>query len=107
MKAPTECKSIVEVRHEIDILDREIIKLIGKRFEYVKVAARFKSNNQEVKAPERFKAMLLKRREWAQAEGLNPSAIEKLYVDLVNHFINEELQLWKKESPDDGLLTEK
>lgn len=39
--------------------------------------------------------MLLQRREWAQAEGLNADAIEKLYSDLVQHFIAEELKGWK------------
>ncbi|AZE49282.1 Isochorismate pyruvate-lyase [Pseudomonas chlororaphis] len=32
---------------------------------------------------------------WAQAEGLNADAIEKLYSDLVQHFIAEELKGWK------------
>ena len=39
--------------------------------------------------------MLLQRREWATEEGLNPDAIEKMYTDLVNHFIEEELKFWK------------
>lgn len=97
MKEPVDCDSIVAVRNEIDRLDRELVKLIGRRFEYVKAAAKFKSDNREVRAPERFKAMLLKRREWAQEEGLNPDAIEKLFADLVNHFIAEELRLWKNQ----------
>jgi isochorismate pyruvate lyase len=39
--------------------------------------------------------MLAKRREWAASEGLNPDAVEKLYTDLVNHFIEEEMARWK------------
>ena len=35
------------------------------------------------------------RREWAIEEGLNPEAIEKLYSDLVKHFIEEEIKHWK------------
>ena len=42
--------------------------------------------------------MLLKRREWAEAEGLNADAIEQMYTELVNHFISEELDEWKKGS---------
>lgn len=38
--------------------------------------------------------MLLTRRKWAEAEGLNPDAIEKMYSDLVNHFIAEEMKHW-------------
>jgi len=39
--------------------------------------------------------MLTQRREWATAAGLSAAAIEKMYRDLVNHFINEEMSHWK------------
>ena len=48
-----------------------------------------------VRASKRFQAMLQQRRVWAEAEGLNPDVIEKLYRDLVNHFIEEEMKHWK------------
>jgi hypothetical protein len=38
--------------------------------------------------------MLEMRREWAQSEGLNPDVIAKMYSDLVNHFIEEEMKLF-------------
>lgn len=84
-----------EIRAEIDQLDQAVIALLGKRFKYVLAAARFKTSQASVRAPERFKAMLLQRRQWAAAEGLNPDAIEKLYSDLVNHFIDEEMKHWQ------------
>jgi isochorismate pyruvate lyase len=42
--------------------------------------------------------MLQQRRSWALAVGLNPDAIEKMYRDLVNHFIDEEMVRWQLES---------
>ena len=39
--------------------------------------------------------MLATRRDWAAAEGLNPDAIEKMYSDLVQHFIAEEMKHWQ------------
>lgn len=95
MKTPADCSNLQEIRLEIDRIAREIIKLIGKRFEYVKAASKFKTDENSVKAPERFKSMLQQRRDWAEAEGLNADAIEKLYRDLVNYFIDEELKHWK------------
>jgi isochorismate pyruvate lyase len=95
MKQPEDCQNIEEIRTEIDKLDREIIALIGKRFNYVKAAAKFKTSTTDVKAPERFKSMLEQRRLWAEAEKLNPDVIDKIYRDLVNYFINEELDSWK------------
>lgn len=95
MKAPDECSDIQEVREEIDIIDREVIEALSKRFQYVIAAARFKTSEASVKAPDRFQAMLQQRREWAQEAGLNADVVEKLYRDLVNHFIEEELKEFK------------
>ncbi len=96
MKKATECENMSEIRTEIDTLDRQIVHLIGQRFEYVKTASKFKTSKTSVKAPERFKEMLITRREWAIEEGLSPDAIEKLYSDLVKHFIEEEMKHWKQ-----------
>lgn len=95
MKKPELCENINEIRFHIDAIDKHIVELIGERAQYVKVASKFKVNEETVKAPERFKAMLLQRRSWAVEEGLNPDVIEKMYADLVNYFINEELNDWK------------
>ncbi|MCC3509568.1 MAG: isochorismate lyase [Microcoleus sp. PH2017_17_BER_D_A] len=98
MKDPDQCANIHEVREEIDIIDREVIDALSKRFQYVIAAARFKTSEASVRAPDRFQAMLQQRREWALESGLNPDVVEKLYRDLVNHFIEEELKRYKSES---------
>lgn len=95
MKAPNECLNMQDIRAEIDVIDRQIINAFGKRFEYVKAASKFKTSKTSVKAPERFKSMLQQRRIWAEEQGLNPDVIEKLYEDLVNYFIQEELKHWQ------------
>jgi len=97
MKDPDECANIHEVREEIDIIDREVIDALSKRFQYVIAAARFKTSEASVRAPDRFYAMLQQRREWAKESGLNPDVVENLYRDLVNHFIDEELKHYKSE----------
>lgn len=96
MKTAASCENMEEIRKEIDDLDRKVIRLIGQRFKYVQAAAKFKKDENSVKAPERFKSMLEKRREWAIEEGLSPDAIEKMYRDLVNYFISEELKSWNR-----------
>ena len=96
MKEPSACEDMIEIRTEIDNLDKTIIELIGKRFQYVKAASKFKTSEAGVKAPDRFKAMLVQRRLWAEQNGLSPDAIEKMYHDLVTHFIQEELKLFKQ-----------
>ena len=98
MKEPDECSNIQEIRKGIDKIDRQIIAAFGKRFEYVKAAAKFKTSETSVKDPERVNLMLHQRRLWAEEQGLNPDVIEKLYQDLVNYFINEEVKHWQSKS---------
>lgn len=96
MKTPDQCESMVDIRAEIDRLDRQVVALLGQRFAYVKAASKFKTSETTVRAPERLQAMLRQRRVWAEEEGLDADAIEKMYQDLVNHFIDEELKHWKQ-----------
>jgi isochorismate pyruvate lyase len=93
--SPEQCAGMDDIRAEIDRLDRAVVSLIGKRYRYVLAAAKFKTSATSVRAPERFKAMLESRRMWAEQEGLSPDAIERIFSDLVNHFIEEEMQRWK------------
>ena len=93
MKTPDKCADMGDIRAEIDRIDKEVIALLGQRFQYVQAAAQFKTSAESVKAPERLKSMLL----WCfrspaaeGGEGLSPDAIEKMYNDLVGYFIKEE-----------------
>jgi isochorismate pyruvate lyase len=83
---PDECTTMSDIRTEIDFLDRAIITLIGQRSKYLEAAAKLHTPDVTVRSPEQIKTMLLQRREWANAEGVDPDIIEKVYTDLVNHF---------------------
>ncbi len=95
MKPPEECASIEDVRLGIDALDREVIALIGRRARYVEAAARFKTGESSVRAPERRKAMMEARRRWAEEEGLSPEVIEAVYETLVSYFVDREMERWR------------
>ena len=86
---------MADIRAEIDRRDREVVRLFGERFQYVKAAAKFKTSETSVRAPERFAAMLAERRQWAEAEGLSADVVERLFRDLVEHFIAEEMARWR------------
>ena len=96
MKSPEQCENMMDIRTEIDRLDRQVLALLGQRFAYVKAASKFKTSETTVRAPERLQAMLQQRRAWAEEEGLNADAIEKMYQGLVNHFIDEEMKHWNQ-----------
>lgn len=95
-KPPRECRTLAEIRQEIDRIDRGIVRAIGERKQYVMAAAAFKKNTAEVAAPERFAAMLAVRRQWAEEEGISPDVVERLYRDLVGHFVAEEQAHWAR-----------
>ncbi len=92
---PEDCASIQDIRTEIDRIDSQIVAAIAERKGYVQAASKFKTSETAIKAPERLAAMLQQRRLWAAEKGLNPDMIEKLFKDLVQHFIQEEMAHWK------------
>lgn len=96
MKPPEDCASIEDVRESIDGLDREILRLLGQRARYVAAAARFKKDGYSVRAPERQKAMIALRRNWAEEEGLDPDFVEALYRNIVSHFVGREMDHWQE-----------
>ncbi|MBA3635873.1 MAG: isochorismate lyase [Actinomycetota bacterium] len=96
MKYPEDCESIEDVRQGIDALDREIIARLGRRARYVEAAARFKTGESDVRAPDRQRMMLAERRRWAEESGLDPDVIEDIYRTLISYFIDREMQRWRE-----------
>jgi len=93
-KKASECKNITEVRNEIDNIDKAIIELLGKRFDYVKEVVKYKDKtSSSIEASDRRNAVLRERRVLAENAGLNPDVIEKLYADLIEYFIEEEKKI--------------
>ncbi|MBK0004220.1 chorismate mutase [Erwinia sp. S38] len=99
-KKATQCMDMSEIRTEIDRIDHEVISLLGERYEFVKAASQFKKSPDQVKAQSRFDTMLKERRTWAEEQGLSSDLIEKIYRDLVNWFIAEEMKHWEETQPD-------
>ena len=90
MKNSNECNNMDDIRTAIDTIDKKIVKLISQRAEYVHVAAKFKKDKTAVKAPDRVKKMLIQRREWAKENNIDPNVIEKIFLTLVEYFINKK-----------------
>jgi len=90
VKPPEACESIENLRGAIDGLDREVLRLLGSRARYV-AAARSKTDQGGIRAPDRQRAMLVSRRSWAEKEGLDPDFVEGLYRSIVAHFVGREM----------------
>ena len=82
---PTErrCASLEEVRAEIDRLDRAIVPLLASRLDFALQAVRFKSNDDEVRAPARVEMVIANARELAREYGASEAAVEKVYRALI------------------------
>jgi isochorismate pyruvate lyase len=87
MKNPKECKSLPEIRCEIDTLDKEIIKLIAKRLTYAKASSAFKKN---VRDDARIKKVIASRKKWAREKGINPKVIAAIYLLLTDYCVKEQ-----------------
>jgi isochorismate pyruvate lyase len=95
-KKPEDCRNISEIRTEIDAIDKKILKMLGQRFEYVKKVVDFKEKTPDsIVASNRRETVIAQRREWAIENGLSPDAIEEMYRNLIQYFIDEEMKIIK------------
>jgi isochorismate pyruvate lyase len=92
------CKDLNDVRQNIDKIDNQIVKLIAERSYYVKQAASFKKDAEDVKAPNRVEMIIEKVRRLAVDNNLNPNIIEIVYRSMINSFINMELEEYSKKT---------
>lgn len=91
-----QCKSIEEVRENIDRIDNEIIKLIAERTGYVKQIVNFKNTAEDVQATDRKETVIRNVRSKAEEYGANPDMIESLYREMISRFINLEMDELKQ-----------
>lgn len=88
-----QVSSLAEARAAIDLIDAEVIRLLGNRAGYVRQVVNFKKTPEDVRAPARYAEVMRRRRELAEANGLNPDVIEGVYKLLVDNFIQEEMEM--------------
>jgi isochorismate pyruvate lyase len=94
-KKPNDCKTVDEIRKEIDKIDKHIILLFSERHKYVEEIVKFKHDEAGIVAQERKSQVIDQRRNWAAENGLNPDTFEKIYTLLVESNIEHELEILK------------
>jgi chorismate mutase-like protein len=96
-KKACECKSIEEIRAQIDNIDRELVSMFAERFEYVKEVVKYKEKTEDaVVAIERKNFVIKQRAEWAKELGLDPEMFAKIFEQLIDHYISKEMELIKE-----------
>ena len=88
------CKSMKEVREEIDRLDRAIVPLLVERVGYIEQAAHIKQTRDAVRDEARIDDVLAKTRASAEAAGGHTDMVETIYRTLVEWSIAHEFDVF-------------
>ncbi|OGS55783.1 MAG: chorismate mutase [Erythrobacter sp. RIFCSPHIGHO2_12_FULL_63_10] len=95
-KRPEECATMAEVREGVDALDRELVALLERRFDYMRAAARIKQSRDAVRDEARKAVVIAAARAEAQARDLPSDAIADMWERLVEGSIAFELDEWDR-----------
>ena len=80
--------TIEEIRSDIDVIDFQIIELLGKRTELVSHLAGLKKGVDQVRDPAREQKVLNRVRDIAVKKGFAPDVTEEIYRILFGHFVD-------------------
>lgn len=84
------CRTLGEVRTNIDRIDDQILRLMAERSRYVAQAGRFKTSAANVRDDVRIRQILTRIREKAKQAGVNPDIAEATFRAMVEGFTAEE-----------------
>ena len=84
MKTASACRNLEDVRAAVNAIDRDIVKLLGKRAKYAMAALRFKTDVSQVADPAHRKRLFAQRREWAAAQGVNAKMVQAIFQAIVD-----------------------
>ncbi len=86
-----ECKTLDELRKEVDKVDEKIVELIAVRNDYIKQAAKFKHTVEEIKADDRIEDVLNHVRHKALTLGVSPNMVADLYKNMIDAMVETEI----------------
>jgi isochorismate pyruvate lyase len=89
-KPAKDCKTLAELRAEIDRIDRELVRLIAERSGFVRRAAELKTRREEILDPERIAAILAEIKREAEKLGLDPEVAQETFRAMIDRFVAYE-----------------
>ena len=91
IRAPAQCRSLSEVRAEIDRLDGALVDLMAERFGYVERAWQLKLvEKAEANVPWRNQQVIDKVRARARQQGVSPDLCEALWRQMIGWNVQYE-----------------
>ncbi len=95
--APSECRTMQEVRQGVDALDRALVTLLTERQGYMDAAARIKPERGAVRDEARIEDVVAKVKAAARAGGLSETIAEPVWRILIERCIAYEFEVWDRE----------
>lgn len=96
---PQDCRSMPELRSQIDRLDRALVALIAERLGYIARAAELKTARSAVHDQSRIDDVIAKVRTAAWAHRVDPDFVETIWRTLVDRSIAHEFRLFDAKTP--------
>jgi isochorismate pyruvate lyase len=91
---PELCQSMTEVRSGIDQLDAEVVRLLARRFAYMRAAARIKPSRDTVRDEARKVQVVANAENLASELGIPAALVRELWERLVEGSIAYEFEAW-------------
>ena len=92
------CRTMTEVRREIDRIDRALVALLAERQKYVEQAGRTKADRSAIYDKARGEDVVRKVLAEADATGLSPAIAEPLWRLLIEKSIEHEYRVFDARS---------
>ena len=92
-------QSMQDVRHEIDRLDRALVKLLEERQSFMDAAARIKGDRAVVHDRARIEDVVSKEIAEARRQGLSPAIAEPVWRTLIDRCIAYEFEAFDALKP--------
>ncbi|WP_298466264.1 chorismate mutase [uncultured Erythrobacter sp.] len=96
IKAPEDCRDMLDVRAGVDATDRELIELLERRFGYMRAAARIKQSRETVRDEERKASVINAAVAEAERRGIPGDVIADVWERLVEGSIAYEFVEWDR-----------
>lgn len=91
---PEDCRSMIEVRAGVDALDAELVRLLARRFAYMRAAARIKPDRKAVRDEARKAEVIANAVALAREVGVPEKLADDLWERIVEGSIAYELDAW-------------
>jgi isochorismate pyruvate lyase len=93
---PEQSTTMADVRAGIDAVDREVVRLLARRFAFMDSAARIKPERAQVRDEARKAEVLSNVAAEALVHRIDPALVRGLYEQLIEASIAYELEAWNR-----------